>query len=817
MELWKTIDGMGGVFSISNKRRIHQAEYSTVGNLFGKEVPVRQPEKYYDNLKNTVTINYKNLPYMIDIEEEMNKYFTKDEIKEGLESEFSKEVNSRGISLEVPRDVKVASIDDERWLGIKGFDGYEISDMGRVKRLANYNVDGTFYHEHIVKPNIQEGTNKVYVTVWTRVLGKVEKEVAKLVAEAFLPNPKHYLCVKHLNGDENDNRLENLQWYDNTPNYYIECKETGDIYSSMVEVCKLFNISPEELKRAMIKGDKIDNFTFIERKSKMHSSNGLITKSIIIKDEVRENVKVFTKRKYTRHENPIKPVKKEVEIKDEKVKTPIVLSSFKTEDKINKIWGERWKDIPDFKDYVVSSCGRVKRKAALVNGMLQKETIETPYEKNNLMWVKLINSTGVHEKIVERLVANSFLYKKDYFIITHKDNDFKNNNSSNLKMERDEDIQLNGITLKELSEKVNLSKFEIYTMILEGNKVYGEDYMIVEQEKKVVRPRTAIRCIETGKVFSSMTDAAKEIGVDQSCISRAIKKQIKVKHQYTFERISDVKEVKTVEEKEIKMEETIWKPYPQWEQYLQINKDGDVKSLERHVNNRVYPEKIHKPELRKNGDRKIHLTINGQSVYLDINQALKDTFGSVEIWKSCSVPKTLVSNHYNAKSIGRGKDKILTRSIDGKRLCAKRHINGKYYRVDLQKEVDSVFKEEERVIPKEFANLFRGEQLNMLDNSSMEQYTNAAKKAYEKLMEKGKEVGLVTTKENFAESKNIVSCITSLEKFLDTYKDFFSEKIKDELSNIINDLNKVQIPQGNVISDKDYSILNRFKELAREV
>jgi hypothetical protein len=38
--------------------------------------------------------------------------------------------------------------------------------------------------------------------------------VHQLVAKAFIPNPKKYKMVNHINEDRSDNRVENLEWCD---------------------------------------------------------------------------------------------------------------------------------------------------------------------------------------------------------------------------------------------------------------------------------------------------------------------------------------------------------------------------------------------------------------------------------------------------------------------------------------------------------------------------------------------------------------------------------------------------------------------------
>jgi hypothetical protein len=38
--------------------------------------------------------------------------------------------------------------------------------------------------------------------------------VHKLVADTFLPNPNNKVNLRHINGNKQDNRVENLEWID---------------------------------------------------------------------------------------------------------------------------------------------------------------------------------------------------------------------------------------------------------------------------------------------------------------------------------------------------------------------------------------------------------------------------------------------------------------------------------------------------------------------------------------------------------------------------------------------------------------------------
>lgn len=96
---------------------------------------------------------------------------------------------------------------NEQWRPVKGYEGlYEVSNLGRVKSL-NYHRTGV---EKILKPsNVGNG----YLFVHLSRNGKHKFFlVHRLVAIAFIPNPKGLPEVNHIDEIKTNNCVENLEW-----------------------------------------------------------------------------------------------------------------------------------------------------------------------------------------------------------------------------------------------------------------------------------------------------------------------------------------------------------------------------------------------------------------------------------------------------------------------------------------------------------------------------------------------------------------------------------------------------------------------------
>ena len=100
---------------------------------------------------------------------------------------------------------------EEIWKDVKGYEGlYQVSSHGRVKSLDFLGKNGRLYSSAIKKQCI--GNHGYFCVTLTKEGNKKPKLVHRLLAIAFIPNPKNKPYVNHIDESRDNNSLENLEW-----------------------------------------------------------------------------------------------------------------------------------------------------------------------------------------------------------------------------------------------------------------------------------------------------------------------------------------------------------------------------------------------------------------------------------------------------------------------------------------------------------------------------------------------------------------------------------------------------------------------------
>lgn len=193
----------------------------------------------------------------------------------------------------------VTLIDTEIWLDIVGYEGiYQVSNHGRVRSLQRLvrNGPNTFrtVHGKLLKLDV---LSDGYIGIGLHKDDHCKYyKVHRLVANAFIPNPENKPMVNHIDGNKQNNCVDNLEWVTSSENVQhalqiglipIICGripsdmtrkrisdnskqsrpvlyvETGQIFKSRREASRVTGISENRIYNCISSGRTICNTTFI--------------------------------------------------------------------------------------------------------------------------------------------------------------------------------------------------------------------------------------------------------------------------------------------------------------------------------------------------------------------------------------------------------------------------------------------------------------------------------------------------------------------------------------------------------------------------
>lgn len=95
---------------------------------------------------------------------------------------------------------------NEVWKLIEDYPEYEISNLARIRRIKGKHC----LYGRIIKQQLNRGK---YSMVFLSIKGnKHYKQVHRLLAKAFIPNPKNKPQINHKDSNRSNNSLSNLEW-----------------------------------------------------------------------------------------------------------------------------------------------------------------------------------------------------------------------------------------------------------------------------------------------------------------------------------------------------------------------------------------------------------------------------------------------------------------------------------------------------------------------------------------------------------------------------------------------------------------------------
>ena len=161
----------------------------------------------------------------------------------------------------------------EVWKTVKGFENYEISNLGRLKVNLKYRKYRDYQHKILKTYLDRGGYRRATLTSFDKNIKT--KYIHRLVAIAFIENPLNKPEVNHINGIKDDNHVDNLEWNTHHENI-IHAHKTGLTTQKGEDSVGSVLTEPQVLKIRALKKD----FTFKELAEKYNVASSTIAAAV---------------------------------------------------------------------------------------------------------------------------------------------------------------------------------------------------------------------------------------------------------------------------------------------------------------------------------------------------------------------------------------------------------------------------------------------------------------------------------------------------------------------------------------------------------
>lgn len=242
---------------------------------------------------------------------------------------------------------------------------------------------------------------------------------------------------------------------------------------------------------------------------------------------------------------------------------------------------EEWRPVAGYEDrYEVSSAGQVRR---LADGHIYYQRVQ-----HATVVVKLKTRSGsLSNYSVARLVAIAFNGKPPagYFLVRHKDGDYKNNRPDNLYWVSSSTFVNSEEAHKKAAAKMRSS--EVRAKLIASSKARwntpdGKALLLRMSQKACAMTSKKVICLETGVIYPSVLSAADAFGFSKRAVLSSCQRAGGCKKNRMCHGTSLVFHFSYYNPEDWKPKERIWKPCVGFEGRYEVSNMGEVRRVRNH-------------------------------------------------------------------------------------------------------------------------------------------------------------------------------------------------------------------------------------------